>query len=205
MNTKNKKLRSKAKNRKYYSKSDGEFMPLQHSTQAHKLLDRVAWVREHVHKLGSEYHFDVGCKDGYLCLTLASEGINCLGIDPSEDAIEEAKLKKKELKLDDVGFSVGFIEDFEFDNMHFDTLSMLEVLEHIVSPHIVLEKVVKLSQFLLISTPDYHGRHGWEDAKNNEEHLRVYKKAELEKFLSKYGKIHESVVRDDQICVLLET
>jgi 2-polyprenyl-3-methyl-5-hydroxy-6-metoxy-1,4-benzoquinol methylase len=204
MKTKNKKLQNKKNNREHYTKSDGHFMPLQQAMKAHQHIDRIAWARQKIHELESTYHLDVGCKDGYLCLTLAAEGIECLGLDPCEDAIEEALFKASQAKLD-CSFRAGFIEDLPQPAFTFDTVSALEVLEHVVDPKPVLEKLARLAHFVLISTPDYYGRHGWEDAENNEEHVRIYKQSELEKVIKKYGEIKESVVRDDQICILFRT
>lgn len=204
MKTQNQRLASKEKNREYYSKlQDHNWMPLQSALKAHLVLDRVAWVREHVHNLGSQYHLDVGGKDGYLCLTLAAEGIDCIGFDPNEAAIEEAKLKAQEAKID-VDYHLGFLEDIPV-KFKFDTVSMLEVIEHVVDPEIALRKLAELGRYVFISTPDYYGRHGWEDAKQNDEHLRIYKKEELEEEVSKVGEIVESIVRDDQICILFKS
>jgi 2-polyprenyl-3-methyl-5-hydroxy-6-metoxy-1,4-benzoquinol methylase len=202
METKNKKLRSRKANEEYYSQSDKNFMPLQQSLMAHKVLDRVAWVRKWVHELASQTHIDVATKDGYLPLTLAAEGVECIGIDPSEDAIDEADLKATEAEID-VTYKVAFAKDIP-EGVYADTVSALEVLEHVVDPDEFLDKVTSLGRFVMISTPDANGRHGMKDAERNEEHLRMYTKEELEKLLGNYGKIKESVLRDDQICILLD-
>src|SRR5690606_27095976 len=130
-------------------------------------------------------------------------GIDCIGIDPNEAAIEEAKLKANEAKVD-VTYHQFFLEDLEV-KFRFDTVSMLEVIEHVINPDEVIEKLAQIGRYIFISTPDYYGRHGWEDSKQNDEHLRIYKKEELEELVSKYGKIIESIVRDDQICILWES
>lgn len=200
MRTKHKGLASKKANHEYYSKSDGNFMPLEQSLKAHQVLDRVAWVREHIYKLGSKFHLDVGTKDGYLPLTLSAEGVECIGVDPSVDAIEAARSKAEQANID-VTYVTGLLEDIN-ENYVFETVSMLEVLEHVVDPDLVIQKLLRLGNYIFISTPDYEGRHGWEDSKQNDEHLRIYKKEELEELVSKYGKIIESTTRDDQLCIL---
>lgn len=203
MKTKNTKLRNKKSYKDYYSKSDGNFMNNQQALYAHRQLDRVAWVREWLYKLCSRDHISIGCKDGYECLTFGSEGINCVGIDPSIDAIDEARLKAFENNID-VTFLVGYGEQLP-EGIHTDTLSCLEVLEHVLSPRKLLEKLSKAADYVFISTPDINGKHGLKDSVRNEEHLRLYSKKELEKLLSEFGKIVESVIRDDQICILFKT
>lgn len=203
METKNKKLLNKKKNQEYYSQSDGNFMTLQQSLHAHHHLDRVAWARDWVHELPSTTHIDVGTKDGYLPLTLTAEGVECVGVDPSQDAIDEAVLKAQEAGLDPT-YMVGFGEDLP-DGIIAKTVSCLEVIEHVVDPDKLLEKLAKVGSYVMISTPDVNGRHGMADSERNEEHVRLYSQKELEELMSKYGQIVESVKRDDQICVIIKS
>jgi 2-polyprenyl-3-methyl-5-hydroxy-6-metoxy-1,4-benzoquinol methylase len=200
MVTKNKGLLNVKRNREYYSKSDNNWMAEESCTFAHRVLDRVAWVREKVYELDSRTHLDIGTKDGYLPLTLQSEGVDCIGIDPSIDAIDVARDRALRLRIP-VTFVVGYAEDIE-ENFYADSVSMLEVLEHVVDPDVVIQKLLKLGRYVMISTPDANGRHGIKDSERNQEHLRMYTKEELEKLISKYGKIMEIVTRDDQICVM---
>ena len=85
MQTKNTKYIDKKENKAYYKKSDGNYMDIKNAFFANRVLPRVAWVRDKIYELGSEKHLDIGCKDGYMELTLQSEGIDCVGVDPSED------------------------------------------------------------------------------------------------------------------------
>lgn len=202
MQTKNKKYLDEKANREYYSESDKNFMPIERALYAHKYLPRVAWVREHVHSLGSTTHIDVGCKDGYTCLTLQAEGIDCTGIDPSEDAIEEARHKALEAKLD-CTFLVGFGEDIP-DRIIADTVSCMEVIEHVVDIDKLLTVLSRIGRYVMITTPDAKGRHGMSDSERNEEHVRLFTKKELEEVCSKYGTIRESLINDDQLCVIFK-
>jgi len=202
MKTKNKRLLDKEANRSYYSKSDSNYIDPNICTKAHLALDRVAWVREWVHRLRSKYHLDIGTKDGYTCLTLASEGVRCLGIDPSVDAIEEATLRARERTIDAV-FQVNYLEDIE-PTIKFNTASMMEVLEHVVDVDIALGKLCTLAEYILITTPDAGGRHGLLDSDQNEEHIRVFTQEELAETISKYGEIIELVKRDDQLYVIFK-
>ena len=204
METKNNKYLDPGKNREYYGKSDGHFMDIKNAFFAHRVLPRVAWVRDKVYEIGSEKHLDIGCKDGYMELTLQSEGIDCIGVDPSEDAIDEAKLRAREADLD-CEFVCSTIEDLndKWIQEHFsETVSMLEVIEHVVDVDVVMKKLCRMGLYIMISTPDANGRHGLKDSERNEEHLRMYMKEEFEELVKKYGTIKESVIIDDQIHIL---
>lgn len=203
METKNKRLLDIEANKEYYAKSDGNWIDPNYCTKAHLVLDRIAWARKWVHEVGSKFHLDIGCKDGYLGMTLASEGLECICVDPSADAIDEAQLRAKERDLD-VTYYVGYIEDLQAKHV-FDTVTMLEVLEHVIDPDLVVEKLSKLGRYVLITTPDANGRHGMEDSEQNEEHVRMYTKEELKELVSKYGEIIELAERDDQLCVIFQS
>lgn len=203
MLTANKTLLNTKENKKYYSQSDGNFMPLSDAMYAHRVIDRVAWLREWVHKLKSRTHIDFGCKDGYTCLTLQAEGVSCIGIDPSKDAIDEAKFKGSRM-FSDATFVVDYAEDFNKD-IFADTVSCMEVIEHVVDPVKLLSNICKYGRYVAITTPYYYGRHGIKDASKNKEHIRIYKKKELIKLIEPFAyKILECVVRDDQICIIFE-
>lgn len=206
METKNTKYLDVKKNKEYYSASDKNYMDIKNAFYANRVLPRVAWVRDKVYELGSEKHLDIGGKDQYTCLTLQSEGIDCIGVDPSEDAIDEAKLRAKEADLD-CEFVCAFIEDLDdkWIEEHFsETVSMLEVIEHVVDIDLVMKKLCKMGLYIMISTPDANGRHGMVDSERNEEHLRMYTKEEFEAMVSKYGEIKESVVIDEQLHLLFK-
>jgi 2-polyprenyl-3-methyl-5-hydroxy-6-metoxy-1,4-benzoquinol methylase len=206
MQTKNTKYLDIKENKEYYSKSDGHFMDVKNAFYAHRILPRIAWVRDKIYELGSEKHLDIGCKDGYMGLTLQSEGIDYIGVDPSEDAIDEAKLRASEADLD-CEFICSYIEDLDdkwIDEHFSETVSMLEVIEHVVDVDLVLKKLCKMGLYIMVSTPEINGRHGLKDSERNEEHLRLYSKEEFEKLIEKYGEIKESVIIDEQIHILFK-
>lgn len=206
METKNKKYLQAEANREYYSKSDGNFIALDRAFYCHKYLPRCAWVRDKIYELGSEKHLDIGCKDGYLSLTLQSEGIDCIGVDPSTDSIDEAKLRAREAKLD-CEFKEAFIEDLDdrWIAEHFsETVSLMEVIEHVVDVDVVMKKLCSMAMYVMITTPDAEGRHGMIDSERNEEHVRMFTKQELIDLCSKYGEVRECTLIDDQICILFK-
>lgn len=208
METSNKKLLDPKANKEYYSKSDGHFMPIEQATRAHLSIKRIDWVREWVHKIQSGSHLDVGCKDGYLCLTLGAEGVPSIGIDPSVDAINEAKNKKKTIqdmdgKDNESSFGVAYLEEIP-ETLFYDTVSCLEVIEHVVDVDVALKKLCKLGQWIMISTPDADGVHGLKDSEQNEEHVRLFTLEELKKLVSKYGDIEEAKIVDHELFIIFQ-
>lgn len=204
MKTKNSKYLDPKENRKYYSQGDSNFMDINRATMAHKYIDRIAWLVEKVHELDSRTHVGVGVKDGYEILTLTARGVDSIGIDPSKDSIAEARLKANKLGYDGMEmFKVGFLEDLP--DMDADTVSCLEVLEHVVDSDVALDRLAHLGRYVMVSTPDINGRHGMEDSERNEEHVRLYSLEELVEQCSKYGVVIEAVSRDDQLCVCFES
>ena len=179
MKTKNTKLLNEDKNRKYYSKSDGNFLDLGNSLQAHKILSRINWARQFVHNRGVDSLLDVGTKDGYFPLLMKAEGLfgRCKGIDPSEDAIEYAKEKAEQAGLE-VEYEVAFFEDYKDENIY-EAVSCMEVIEHVVDIDSFINKLISMGIFVIVSTPDAEGRFGMKDSERNEEHVRLFTKNEL--------------------------
>ena len=199
MTTGNILLLDRSENRDYYSTSDGNFMPLEQSLQAHKGLSRVKWVREWVHNILSRRHLDVGCKDGYTCLTLQAEGIECVGIDPSSDAVDAARLKAVQANLEPV-YITSFVEDY-VNPKRFDSVSCMEVVEHVTDVDVLLKKLCSLGDHIFITTPDAIGRHGMKDAIRNQEHVRLFGKDELNELCFKYGEVIDIQSIDDQLFI----
>lgn len=195
---------SKSKlDKNYYAKSDGNFMPEEVAMFAHRVLERVAWVRNEVHNIGSLNHIDIGCKDGYTCLTLAAEGVTCFGLDPSKDAIKHANTFAKKYHLD-AAFAEGYVQDIKPKGMA-DTLSMMEVIEHVEDPEKVMKIVSQMAMYVLITTPNGSSKAILEDAKVNKEHINIYTPKKLKKLASKYGNVTGIIEKEEEIYLKLQT
>ena len=204
MKTGNKYLLNPKRNHQYYSKSDGHFMSYENSLKADTIIDRIKWVKEELLEIGSRSHVDVGCKDGYLGLVLAQLGIGYIGVDPSADAIAEAQTKAARWMVKVPSMSVPNYKVSMLENLvdsAADSVSMMEVLEHVVDEKAALKKLCSLAPQVLITTPDIDGRHGLEDSKTNLEHVRLYSQKELEDLCTQYGNIETSLKRDDALYI----
>ncbi len=96
---------------------------------------------------------DAGCGDGYFAHLLKLAGADVTGVDYSSRSVEFAKL------LDpSVHFSVANITDLPFPNGSFDTVFLIEVLEHLTveeRDRILkeLSRVIKPQGTLVVSAP----------------------------------------------------
>lgn len=95
---------------------------------------------------------DLGCGNGALTARLAAEGYDALGIEPSSDGIEQAKLSHP---------GIAFVRASAYDDIagsqgRFDAIVSVEVIEHLYSPHRLLEEAYRALQpggRLILTTP----------------------------------------------------
>ncbi|GJQ11763.1 hypothetical protein GpartN1_g3554.t1 [Galdieria partita] len=100
---------------------------------------------------------DVGCGGGILCEPLGRLGASVLGIDEAQDAIETAR---KHVSLDPfLGTSVKYrlcsLSDLVSEQLQFDCVTCLEVIEHVENPQLFLDtlkQTVRPQGLLIIST-----------------------------------------------------
>jgi SAM-dependent methyltransferase len=197
----NPELRDRDKYFEHYTESDKSYMPEEHSWQCEKTLPRLAWAMSVIGKEGFKSVIDLGTKDGYLVLSLSKYNVEAKGIDISRDAIEVARERAKKFNLN-VDFQIVMIEDY-FDEKKWDCSCLLEVIDRVIDPKVVLDKCREISDNLLLTTPDYYGRFGWDDSRNAER-LRIYKEPELLALLKEYGEIKEMQILDGAFFVYLK-
>lgn len=131
----------------YYSEKDTLFRK--------KVRERVHWICSNA---TGEYILDIGCSQGITSIILGREGKNVIGIDISENAINDAKanleIEEKETK-ELVKFQRGNFMLERFDQK-FDTVILGEVLEHITDIKAFFDKAVSLLNEggkLIVTTP----------------------------------------------------
>lgn len=95
---------------------------------------------------------DVGCGEGYvLChLQEAFPGLIMQGMDGDLEALDQAREK-----MPGVHFWQGDATLLPFQDRSFDTVTCLEVLEHLSEPERALEEMARVSRgYLLLSVPN---------------------------------------------------
>ena len=98
---------------------------------------------------------DIGCGEGFLLATFAKNGWNSSGLDFSSYGVK--KFNSSLLKNLIVGDIYDSIENLIEENKKFDCINLGNVLEHVISPVLLLERIRNLmSQHssLLITVPN---------------------------------------------------
>lgn len=140
-------------------------------------------------RLISQYHLkpsflDVGCGIGDVSEFVASKGWNGKAIDISENAIQIAKQKLSSFSGVDV--QQQLLEDV---NGKFETIFLMDILEHLEDDKSVLKKVSELlhpTGFLVLSVPSNPGKEWrWDDECYG--HLRRYSVEGLTAVLKEAG------------------
>ncbi len=96
---------------------------------------------------------DLACGDGTLTAMLKNKFRRIVGVDASSKHLAEAKKV-----LPDVEFHENLIEDFSTEEK-FDTVLMLDVLEHVEDPMLVLQKSASFlndNGVLIVHVPNAH-------------------------------------------------
>lgn len=160
--------------------------------------DRIAFIRHydgrvsHCEFLGDPDHYEyprarfvtslvsggclleIGCGNGGMTRLLSPLVDSVVALDVSSASIAELE----RLKLPNVSACVGLIEEF-WPEDSFKWIVLSEVIEHVQSPQVVLERCISLlapSGRLVITTPNGH----WE----SDEHLREWSMRSLSDALS---------------------
>lgn len=97
---------------------------------------------------------DVGCALGFFIELLKKKGWDAKGVELSDDAAQYAK---KELGLE---VYTGSVEEIGFEAGSFDIVTMLDVLEHVVSPNSILKetnRILKKQGLILATVPNVSG------------------------------------------------
>lgn len=126
---------------------------------------------------------DIGCGNGILVLNLNSKGMNAVGLEPNNELIELARQVNPKLKI-----IKGYAEDITKINKRFDSVVMMDVLEHIKDDEAQLQKIHNSlnddGQIVLV-VPAFKFLFGKRDKNNG--HYRRYSKKDLINKLSRNG------------------
>lgn len=104
---------------------------------------RANWI-DNLAPLAEKKVLDVGCGGGILCEALAQRGAEVTGIDMGDAPLEVAKLHRLESGVS-VDYHKSTAEDFAAQHPQaFDTVTCLEMLEHVPDPSSVVRACATL-------------------------------------------------------------
>jgi 2-polyprenyl-3-methyl-5-hydroxy-6-metoxy-1,4-benzoquinol methylase len=149
-----------------------------HTQGSQKMLELVS-------KHAGKTILDIGCGHGVNCIELNRRGFQCSGIEANEEYFKEAQKYFEAYHMK--------AEELEFPDKSFDSVIMLEVLEHLEDPHKALQEAARMARKnLILSVPnlaplevcvEYNVimHHFFETT-----HLNFFTKPMLERFLKQY-------------------
>ncbi len=200
--------------KKYYSEQLVE-IPIkeEYATKADIVYPRFEWLTKSVLRQKAKTLIDLGCADGYTCLTLQDKGVKCTGYNLYKPSIDIARKRAKKLKLNST-----FIHDDLFNATgKYDAVVLMEVLEHLPDPVKAIKHCMGLvadggSFYISTPSPDHEGikqhkaekgrkPNDWDDGLPSG-HLRIFSKEDMLNLLKPYT-IKQFLV-DEQGCFLIE-
>lgn len=129
--------------------------------------ERLHWVCSRASGMSV---LDIGCSGGIADILMAREGKTVFGVDIDAESIEKAKLLlagEDKSTQERVFFLCTDIMQTDLGDERFDTVILAEVLEHLLYPEAMLQRVsglVKGGGTVIITTP--FGINPWQDHKN---------------------------------------
>lgn len=176
------------------------------------LAPRFKWVVEQIGQQKPKDVQDLGCADGYLCLTLAKRGFECYGYNLYQPSVDIANDRSSKHDLRASFFTQDL---FEVDAKS-DAVVLFEVLEHLPDPKKAITHCMSLlneggSFYISTPSPDHTGIQLHKDEPNHKKwdedgtpsgHLKLYNEAELRELLKDY-KIKQMLLDSDK-CWLIE-
>lgn len=200
--------------KKYYTEDLIENpVPEEIALDCTKLAPRFKWVVEKIEKKKPRPNrvIDLGCADGYLCLTLAKRGLATTGYNLYEPSIKIAKERADKYHLDSQFHCADL---FDVKNVS-DVVVMMEVLEHLPDPQKGVDHAMSLLNkggSAFFSTPrtdhigvqqhkDEVGKKGWDEGTPSG-HLRLFTETEFKNLFKDYKVVDFFV--DEERCMIAE-
>ncbi|QDG52708.1 class I SAM-dependent methyltransferase [Persicimonas caeni] len=148
---------------------------------------------------GPEKLLDVGCGEGIMARAIVERypSVEVTGIDLEDDELEA---HWKGLEGDRLSFCTGVAESLPFDDDAFDTITSLEVLEHVQDPHASLAEMARVARRkLVLSVPREPlwrvlnmARGAYlRDLGNTPGHLNHWSRTGFVDFAAQYGRVIE--------------
>lgn len=99
---------------------------------------------------GTKTLLDIGCGDGLLLSLVAERGIAARGLDISEKGIEKSGAKGLDVAVYDADSRIPFPDNT------FDVVTLLDVLEHVYAPEVLLKEAVRVSKrWVIVGVPNF--------------------------------------------------
>lgn len=117
---------------------DSEFRPLHEINPL-----RLDWIDSLVGLNGKKV-LDVGCGGGILAESMGRRGAHVTGIDLSEKALSVAKLHLLETNQQSVSYRLISAEELAQEELTFDAITCMEMLEHVPEPHSILQACARM-------------------------------------------------------------
>ena len=155
-------------------------------TDAPKAAQISEWHLEFIKKYSGKKVLDLGCATGNYGVELKRSGFDWVGADINKKYVEMARHEGLEAHV------VG--ETLPFPDRSFDTVILIEVLEHASGPGKILDEARRVARRnILVTVPDCAGleelRSGGLTYEHflETDHVNFFTKASLEKLLSVYS------------------
>ncbi len=95
---------------------------------------------------------DIGCGDGLLLEAMVKKGVIVSGVDISEEGVKKCRAKGLEASVANASH-----EKLPFQDHSVDTVTLLDILEHVYSPEVLLKEAVRVSRKnVIISVPNFN-------------------------------------------------
>jgi 2-polyprenyl-3-methyl-5-hydroxy-6-metoxy-1,4-benzoquinol methylase len=146
---------------------------------------RYAWAEKHIPKGASILDGACGCGYGSFILASSDKEFKVTGVDVSEEAIEFAKSHYQAVQ-DNPQYMCSDILNFDVTGVtQYDWIICFETLEHLVEDDALIANYAKLTDNLLISSPN-ELFNPW-DKETYPFHIRHYTIQDLSALLTKHG------------------
>lgn len=145
---------------------------------------------------------DIGCGRGFFLRNFVGGSIDYFGVEPRQRISQEAKRRVGQDKI-----FCGTLKEAGFPDSHFDSITMINLIEHLPSPREALEegnRIMKGNGILLIETPNVDSLFAailgtrWHALLESEHHY-FFSEDTLTAMLNDTGFAVQSVTRGDKL------
>ena len=104
---------------------------------------RLTYFDRFVEDWSGKSVIDIGCGGGFMAEALAKRSADVVGVDPSEGAIQAARIHAAASNLS-IDYEIAQAEHLEFKDDSFDIVVCVDVLEHLESLEKTLQQIARI-------------------------------------------------------------